>query len=83
MIDNLEITTSSGNVKHAYKNGLRGKTTVMQKRVARYDLDGTNEKIYDSIRTAAEDNNVDGGNISYVCKGKRNKAGGYKWAYIN
>ena len=39
-------------------------------------------KIYNSIKEASEDLNIDGSSISKVCKGKRKTAGDYHWRYI-
>ena len=39
-------------------------------------------KIYNSIKEASEDLNIDGSSISKVCKSKRKTAGDYHWRYI-
>lgn len=62
-------------------------TTQIQsssRRVAKIDT-LTNETLqtYDTIALAARENNCDNSAISKVCRGLRNKAGGYKWAYID
>lgn len=39
---------------------------------------------YESLEVAAKENNIKHkGNIVLVCKGKRNKCGGFKWKYKN
>lgn len=84
-VENLEITTHKKNLEHAYKTGLRSrKNTINATRVARYDLDGSNEKIYDSVNQAGKDNNADVPTICKVCKNKGYKTtAGYIWKYVN
>lgn len=49
-----------------------------------YTLDGIFVKSYISLSDAANDVGLANGyNITNVCKGKRNCAGGYKWFYAN
>ena len=38
---------------------------------------------FDSIRMAHQETVISESNISSVCKGYRNKAGGYRWKYEN
>ena len=38
--------------------------------------------IYNSIKEAAIKNNINKGNISSVCNGKRQTAGGFHWKYV-
>ena len=49
-----------------------------------YEKYKTNEiiEIYDTIALAARENNCDNSAISKVCRGLRNKCGGFKWQYI-
>ena len=66
--------------------GAAGTTQIQSssRKVAKISLD-TNEiiQIYDTMALAARENNCDSSAISKVCRGVRNKAGGYKWAYVN
>lgn len=39
--------------------------------------------VYDSISTAAKENNTTSNNIISVCKGRTKTACGYRWTYIN
>jgi len=47
----------------------------------------TNEKgilqVYESVKTAANANNIHQSNISRVCLGQKKTAGGFKWRYLN
>lgn len=52
-----------------------------QKKVSQYDKNGNLIHIYDSVAQAASDTNINKGNISSVCLGKRKTAGGYVWKY--
>lgn len=61
-------------------------TTQIQstsKKVAKININ-TNEiiQIYDTIALAARENNCDNSGISKVCRGLRNKCGGFKWKYV-
>jgi hypothetical protein len=49
--------------------------------VAQYDLDGNLIKIYDSIISAANSNNLRASNISNCCQLKQRTSGGYQWRY--
>jgi len=53
------------------------KKTPCNKKVLNID---TNE-IFSSISNAGIHYNIPNGNISRVCKGIRNTAGGYRWIY--
>jgi hypothetical protein len=66
--------------------GEAGTTQVQSsnKKVEKIDLQtGEILKIYDTIALAARENNCDSSAISKVCRGVRNKAGGYRWQYHN
>ena len=66
--------------------GATGTTQIQSssRKVVKIDLT-TNEilQVYDTIALAARENNCDSSAISKVCRGVRNKAGGYKWSYID
>ena len=54
-----------------------------ERMVMRMSLDGTDKKIYNSIKDAAKENNVCGPNIIEVCKGKSKTCGGFHWEYFD
>lgn len=60
-------------------NGLEKATEKCKKPVI--NLDTT--KIYNSVIEASEDTGIEQRNIAAVCRGTRNKAGGFRWAYLN
>lgn len=78
-VDNLEWITTSGSIKHALETGL---LVPFERKVCKYDLDGTFIETYKSVKDAAEKNNIDDAGIVKVCKGNRNTAGGFKWKYF-
>lgn len=55
--------------------------TKASKKVIKMNDDGEELQIYDSIALAAADNHCDASTISKVCKGSKNKCGGFKWKY--
>lgn len=66
--------------------GETGTTQIQSssRKVAKIDCI-TNEilDVYDTIALAARENNCDNSGISKVCRGVRNKCGGFKWKYID
>ena len=50
-------------------------------KVIRFSKDGKDIKVYNSITDAAFENDTTVGAICNVCKGRRNYAKGYRWAY--
>lgn len=81
-IFNLEQISNDSNAKHAFDNGLSD-TNFAARKVKQYDLDGNFIKEYESISVASHSINCDNSAISKVCRGKRNKCGGYIWRYSN
>ena len=66
--------------------GKKGTTQIQSssRKVAKIDLKTNNIiQIYDTIALAARENNCDNSGISKVCRGLRNKCGGYFWKYID
>lgn len=89
-VDNLEWVTQSENELHASKFGLtkRQKEVVAEnnkklksKRVFQYNLNGTFIKEYESVSSAAKQNNFATGAIANCCRKERTKAYGYIWEY--
>lgn len=79
--DELLIPTYHRNL---YK-GQPGTTQIQSssRKVAKLDNDNNILAIYDTLALAARENNCDSSGISKVCKGIRNKCGGFKWQYVN
>jgi hypothetical protein len=77
-LSNLEIVTYSENNLHAcYTLGSKLKP------VEQLSLDGEFMNVFDSITTASKLTGTTLESIVKVCKGRRNKAGGFKWRYLN
>ena len=77
--DNLEWCSPSYNTQY----GNRNTTMVEQRRrdVVMMSDDGTIIREFPSIQEAARAVGISAGHICRVCKGERNKAGGYRWKY--
>lgn len=60
----------------------RGNTkgNIKRRKIVRVSADGTT-KIYNSVTEASRENNILTSGICAVCRGDRNFAGGYRWAY--
>lgn len=52
-------------------------------KVNQYDLNGNYIRSWNSISNAARELKIKDSDISRVCKGKRNKCGGYIWKYAS
>lgn len=73
---NLEWCTQKENNIHAYKIGTHKTKAVLQ-----FDSSCNYIRAWDSIAKASMMLKINDSHISDCCKGKRNKAGGYKWQY--
>ena len=51
------------------------------KAVKQYNIEGELVKMYLSVKDASRQTNIDNGDISRACNGKRKNAGGYFWRY--
>lgn len=76
-VENLEWCTARYNAIHAIQNGLNN----VRKPVLQYDLDNNFIKEYPSMLDVQRKTGITTGNISTVCNGNRNTAGGYKWKF--
>lgn len=72
---NLEWATYLENNIHAINKGIRGKS------VYQLDDDGFVINTFDSIIQAEKVTEIQSQNIGKVCKGERERAGGYMWEY--
>ena len=59
------------------------KAVARHKRVVRISEDGKESVVYNSLAEASRENNLTTGQISMVCCGYRNYAGGYRWKYLD
>ena len=77
--DNLEWCSPSYNSKYGHRND----TMIEQRKigVVMMNTDGTSLQEFPSLQAAARAIGVSAGHICQVCKGERNKAGGYRWKY--
>ena len=55
--------------------------TKASRKVVKITLEGEILQVYDSIALAAADTGCDSSAISKVCRGQRNKCGGFKWEF--
>ena len=76
-ISNLEWCNNSYNQKQRFKNRIGTKA----KPVIQLTLDGEVIKEWDTPREVYKELGIQSQNISKVCLGLRNQAGGYKWKY--
>ena len=79
-VTNLEWSTAAENNKHAYDSKLR---KAFEQSVLQYSLNDELIQQHDSIQIAAEVTNTSVGNITSVCRGRTQTAGGYIWKYVN
>lgn len=79
--DNIQLTTWKENSNNQHKDVLEGRFNKTNKAVIQMDLEGNFIKVYHSISHAGRCTGVIDKNISCVCNGKRNTAGGYKWKF--
>jgi len=79
-LTNLEWSTSSENIKHAYNNNLIHSKTIP---VLQFSKNDEFLKEFNSITEASNYTNIDKSEISSVCHNRRNRkfAGGFIWKF--
>ena len=90
-MENLECCTPSENELHSYRvlgkkanepwKGKIGKYHIQSKPVWQYDLNNKFIREWDCKMDVERELKIDSGNISLVCNGKRERAGGFKWKH--
>lgn len=88
-VENLEWSTQSENIKHAFKTGLSkgsmlgrfGKDHNSSKAVIQLSKKDILIEEFESISAASRKLCVNQGNISQCCNNKLKTAGGFKWKY--
>ena len=84
-VENLEWSTYSQNIQHAYDNNLNipPKSTICGKKVKMTDLNG-NITIFNSISKASEKTNINKKKISDACKGiKKSPSNIYSFEFVD
>jgi hypothetical protein len=92
-ISNLEFSTISENIKHAFKNGLNkpnramvgrfGRLSPVSRSIHQFSISGEYIASYESITEAMIINGFKGHGISDSAKGKKKTSNGYIWKYTD
>jgi len=83
-VENLEWATNQENMVHAYKLNLKTSDAAAEARrqkIEQLDMKGNIVNSFNSIKEAYEITKIN--NISAVCRGVREKAGGFYWKYAD
>lgn len=78
--DNLEWCTASYNTSYGHRNDTM--INHRKKAVCQLTMSGEVVEIFPILNEAARRTGVNAAHICDVCKGKRNRAGGYIWKYV-
>ena len=81
--NNIKVVTWKENNRKVGSDMRNGINNKQSNAVIKMDLNGVKLEEYYSIRQAAREIGVPDANIVKVCKGKRKKAGGFKWKYAD
>lgn len=79
VFSNMQLITAKEN----RDKGDKEKLILWGKPIYQMTMDGNIIKEYPSIKVASEMTKINRSNISYVMKGKRYQAGGFKWKFKN
>lgn len=79
-VENLEWTTCSENIKHAYNKGLH-KGNGLKQKVSIFCLNGRPIKTFNSLTEASNELDIPITSIIDCCKGRQKTAYGYIWKY--
>lgn len=80
-MDNIELTTWGANEDRHHVDRVNGVNNKASVAVIQYTLEGEYMDEFYSVAEANRQTGVNSSDIVSVCKGKRNKAGGYIWSY--
>lgn len=81
-VENLEWCTPKYNANYGNRQKkTRQSSLKYYKPVRQLDMDGNEVAIYQCMNDAMRATGIDSTQISRVCKGKNNTAGGYKWEF--
>lgn len=80
-VENLEWCNHQQNMEHASKHKLINQG--IKRKIKQLTLDNVEIKIFNSIREASKETNVNRDSISLCLKGIQHKAGNYKWEYVD
>lgn len=78
-ISNLRWCTATENNSNRTLSNMKG----TPRKVIQLDLDDNEIKIWDSMVDITKELNIPHSNISKVCSGERQTAGGFKWKYVD
>lgn len=80
-VNNLEWCNYQYN--NTYGTCLIRRSQTRSKKVYQFDTNNNLIDVFESIKSAEIITGINRNNITTVCKGKRQTAGGYKWQYVS
>jgi len=80
-LDNLRLVTWVENNARSHRDRRNGINNKMSKVVLQFDLNGNFIKEYYSVSHASRETKTSLGNVSSVCTGRRELAGGFIWSH--
>lgn len=79
--DNIQLVTWHENNMKGRRDIMIGKNKKYIKAIIQYDEDMNIIKEYHSLRQAERETKIKNSNLSFCCKNKNRKAGGFYWRY--